>query len=335
MRLGPLKLYEPLRQRTPLVNSDDIDTRAAMWAASVDRGELSDEEKAALEAWLSQDRRHLGAYARARAVFAHFDRARALGTSFDYREFSASAPSNRTARRRWMAAALIAGVAVLVGGILWRVPSAISTAQGEVRLVPLVDGSAVTLNTESKLAVEFSKVERHVELLAGEALFNVAKDRARPFIVRAGNTRVRAVGTSFSVRKISDDNVKVLVREGVVEVTESEGAHVTSVQVSAASQLIAQTRDTGSAVPVPPAQIDRELAWQQGMISLDGRTLREAAEEFARYSPTRIIIEDPSLANRTVTGLFSANNPIGFAHAVQSSLGITVTIDGDTIRLGR
>jgi transmembrane sensor len=214
---------------------------------------------------------------------------------------------------------------------------AITTAQGEVRLVPLVDGSAVTLNTESKLAVEYSKAERHVELLAGEALFNVAKDHARPFIVHAGSTRVRAVGTSFSVRKISDDNVKVLVREGVVEVTEGEGAHVTTLRVGAASEFLAQPQATGPvvAVAVPPAQVDRELAWQQGMISLDGRTLRDAAAEFARYSPTRIVIEDPALADRTVTGLFSANNPVGFAHAVAVSMGLTVSIEADTIRLQR
>jgi transmembrane sensor len=317
------------------VTSEDIDTRAAMWAASVDRGELSAAEKAALEAWLAQDRRHLGAYARARAVFAHFDRARALGTSFDFREFRAHRPAIRRANLLWAAAAMVAGIALFVGITVLRGTGAISTAQGEVRIVPLVDGSAVTLNTKSKLAVEYSKAERHVELLAGEALFNVTKDHARPFIVHAGNTRVRAVGTSFSVRKISEDNVKVLVREGVVEVTEGEGAHVATIRVSAASELLAQPQATGSVVAVPPAQVDRELAWQEGMISLDGRTLREAAMEFARYSPTQIIIDDPDLADRTVTGLFSANNPVGFAHAVASSMGLTVSIEANTIRLAR
>jgi transmembrane sensor len=306
-----------------------------MWAASVDRGELSDAEKAALEAWLAQDRRHLGAYARARAVFAHFDRARALGPSFDYREFRAHRPPIRRARLLWTAAAMVAGIALFVGITVLRATGAITTAQGEVRIVPLVDGSAVTLNTDSKLAVEYSNAERQVELLAGEALFNVAKDRTRPFIVHAGHTRVRAVGTSFSVRKISDDNVKVLVREGVVEVTEGEGAHAASLRVGAASEVIAQPQSAGPVVPVPPAQVDRELAWQQGMISLDGRTLREAAAEFARYSPTQIIIDDPDLAGRTVTGLFSANNPVGFAHAVASSMGLTVSIEANTIRLVR
>jgi transmembrane sensor len=322
-----------MHRKTRLVSSEDIDTRAAMWAASVDRRELSDAEKAALEAWLAQDRRHLGAYARARAVFAHFDRARALGPSFDYREFRAHRPSIWSVRSRWAAAAMVAGIALFVGITVLRGTGAITTAQGEVRIVPLVDGSAVTLNTESKLAVEYSKAERHVELLSGEALFNVAKDHTRPFIVQAGSTRVRAVGTCFSVRRISDDNVKVLVREGVVEVTEGKGAKVAAVRVGAASELLAQPQAAGSVVAVPPAQIDRELAWRQGMISLDGRTLREAAGEFARYSPTQIIIDDPTLADRTVTGLFSANNPVGFARAVAKSMGLTVSIEADIIRI--
>lgn len=315
------------------MTSEDIDTRAAMWAANVDRGELSQAERGALEAWLAEDRRHLGAYGRARAVFVHFDRAKALGTSFDFREFRTHRSSVRRSRLLWAAAATVAAIALFFGVTILRGTGAISTAQGEIRIMPLVDGSAVTLNTESKLAVKYSKAERHVELLAGEALFNVAKDHNRPFIVHAGNTRVRAVGTSFSVRKISDDNVKVLVREGVVEVTEGEGAHIATVLVRAASELILQPQASASVVPVPPAQVDRELAWQQGMISLDGRTLREAAAEFARYSPTQIIIDDPTLADRTVTGLFSANNPAGFAHAVASSMGLTVSIEAGTIRL--
>jgi transmembrane sensor len=315
------------------VTSKDIDTRAASWAARVDRGELSDAEKASLEAWLTQDRRHLGAYARARAVFAHFDRSRALGTSFDYRDFRAKQSVILQKQARWAAAAVLAVAALFIAFIAYRGPGAFSTAQGEIRLVPLLDGSAVTLNTESKLAVKYSKAERHVELIAGEALFNVAKDRSRPFIVHAGSLRVRAVGTSFSVRRMSGDDVKVLVREGVVEVTKWQGDQAATFRVSAASEFVAKSRDAGRAVAMPPAQVDRELAWQQGMISLDGRTLREAAEEFARYSPMRILVEDPAIADRTVTGLFSANNPVGFARAVASSMGLNVSIESDTIRL--
>jgi transmembrane sensor len=308
---------------------------AAKWAARVDRGTLSEQEQRDLDAWLEQDRRHLGAYARARAVTAHFDRARALGTSFDHRQFRE--PPLRRLRgggRSWLAGALAAGVALIAVTWFLRAPSGeFATRQGEVRLVPLADGSAITLNTETRLHVDYSKVERTVDLREGEALFNVAHDRARPFVVHAGDTQIRAVGTSFTVRRLAGEKVKVLVREGVVEVTEDVPVKSTTIRVAALSQAVLQPQTVTAIAPVPAAQIDRELAWQQGMISLDGRTLREAAVEFARYNKIQIIIEDPSIADRTVTGLFSANNPVGFARAVATSMSLKVDVDSNGVRL--
>jgi transmembrane sensor len=312
-----------------------IDASAAKWVARVDRGEMSEQEQRALDAWLAKDRRHLGAYARAKAVVAHFDRAKALGASFDHRQFRE--PLLRRWRRGyipWLAAAVAAGIAAIVVTSTMRVPSGeFVTRQGEIRLLPLADGSAVTLNTETRLDVDYSKAERTVNLREGEALFNVAHDRARPFIVHAGETLIRAVGTSFTVRRLPGEKVTVLVREGVVEVTEEVPVRPITIRVAALSQAVLQPQAAAAIAPVPAAQIDRELAWQQGMISLDGRTLREAAAEFARYSKTPIVIEDPSIADRTVTGLFSANNPVGFARAVATSMNLKVEVDSNRVRL--
>jgi transmembrane sensor len=314
-----------------------IEASAAQWAARVDRGALTEEDLRELEAWLSQDRRHLGAFARVRAVAAHFDRAPALGPSFDHTHFRE--PLRRRllrGRGAWWAGALAAGIAVVAVGLIVRVPSGeFSTQRGEVRLVPLADGSAITLNTETKVDVDYTQAERKVELVTGEALFNVAHDRARPFIVHAGDTHIRAVGTSFTVRRLAGDKVKVLVREGVVEVTQDVPVKPTPIRVVAESQAVLQPLTATAIAPVPAPQIDRELAWQRGMISLDGRTLREAAEEFARYSSTRIIVNDPEIAERTVTGLFSANNPVGFARAVATSMNLKVDVDSSGVRLSR
>jgi len=317
--------------------SRSIEASAAQWAARVDRGALSDAEERELDAWLAQDRRHLGAFARARAVSAHFDRARALGPSFDHTQFGTSLRLRLlSGRGAWWAGALAAGIAVVVVGLNLRAPSGeFTTQRGEVRLVPLADGSAITLNTETQLDVDYTKAERRVELVKGEALFNVAHDRARPFIVHAGDTHIRAVGTSFTVRRLPGEKVKVLVREGVVEVTQDVPVAPAPIRVVAQSEAILRPAAVTAIAPVPAPQIDRELAWQQGMISLDGRTLRQAAEEFARYSNTRIIIDDPSIADRTVTGLFSANNPVGFARAVATSMNLTVDIDSNGVRLSR
>jgi transmembrane sensor len=172
--------------------------------------------------------------------------------------------------------------------------------------------------------VRFTSEERKVELIEGEALFDVAKDSARPFIVEAGDARIRAVGTSFTVRQLRGDEVKVSVREGIVEVARRDAS---AVRVGSNEQLLTRTGARAAATPIANGEIERALAWRSGMISLDGVTLREAADEFARYSDTRIVIEDPEIARRTVTGLFSANNPVGFANAIATSMSLRTRVE--------
>jgi transmembrane sensor len=314
--------------------SNEVDSIAAGWAVRVERGALTAQEKQALEAWLAQDRRHLGAYARARAVDAHFTRAKALGRTFDFRRFLVAKPF--WSYRPW-AAAIIAGstVAVVVIALSLRGAPDLTTRRGEVRLIPLGDGSAVTLNTDTRLGVKYSSAERVVELEEGEALFDVAHDRARPFVVHAGSTSVRAIGTSFSVRRLDGGEVKVLVREGVVEVTQSTSDDRAPIRVSARSQAVLKPHARATIDAIQAPQVDRQLAWREGMISLDGRTLREAAKEFARYGGVRIRIDDPAIADRTVTGLFLANNPAGFARAVATSMNLQISERGDEVSLSR
>jgi transmembrane sensor len=128
-------------------------------------------------------------------------------------------------RRRFLAAASCALVLVIAGAVWWqseRFP-AYATDIGERRSLTLADGSTVDLNARSKLRVEFSGAERRVELLDGQALFQVAKDKDRPFIVRSGDATVRAVGTQFDVyHKAGGTTVTVL--EGRVAVYST--AHV-------------------------------------------------------------------------------------------------------------
>lgn len=314
-------------------SSADIDAAAAAWAARVDRGPLSDEDQAALEAWAAQDPRRAGAYAKARAVSAHLDRARALGA-----DFAPSAhPAARAAdRRRLLATGGMLAAASAVGAVGYSaltLKGRVTTGKGDIRRAPLGDGSAVTLNTDTAIRTAFDGKIRRVDLLRGEALFDVAKDPVRPFVVVAADVRVRAVGTSFTVRAHADGQVGVIVREGVVEVW--RGAEGKPVRLAAEHAV--QVASLGDLTPkvVGAAAVDRAMAWRQGQIDLDGLTLGQAADEFARYSDRRIVIDDPTVARLKVTGLFSASDPDGFARAAALSLGLRATTQGNGVRLDR
>lgn len=314
-------------------SSADIDAAAAAWAARVDSGPLSDPDQIELETWAAADPRHAGAYAKALAVSAHLDRARALGPDFA----PAAHPAAKAVdRRRLLASSGMLVAASVIGAVGYgamALRGRVTTAKGDIRRAPLADGSAVTLNTNTAIRAAFSDQLRRVELLRGEALFDVAKDPARPFVVVAGDVRVRAVGTSFTVRTHADGQVSVIVCEGVVDVW--RGAAGRPVRLAAAHAVEVASAGALVATPVGPAAVDRALAWRQGQIDLDGLTLGEAAAEFARYSDRRIVIDDPQAASLKMTGLFSASDPDGFARAAALSLGLTATLDADGVRLKR
>lgn len=132
-------------------------------------------------------------------------------------------------RRRIIAAAACLFVATIAAAFWWqdRHYPRYSTDVGERRSLTLADGSTVDLDARSSIRVEFSSAERRIELLDGQALFQVAKNRQRPFVVRSGEATARAVGTEFSVyRRSSGTTITVL--EGRVAVytgTEDAPAH--------------------------------------------------------------------------------------------------------------
>lgn len=332
-------------------SSDEIDAVAADWAARVDRAALSRIEQADLDRWLAADSRRFGAYAKARAVFAHARRARALGPNFDHEQFAAAVgpfamapaplPHDVPSRRRFLAVggAAAAGVALTAGLLFSNRAVRFATDLGEVRAVPLADGSTVTLNTNSRIAVNFTDESRSIRLLSGEALFDVAKDRARPFVVEAGDTQVRAVGTSFTVSRLDRRPTAVLVREGVVEVSRGGGMVAPGaplIRLEANTRAIAAMGGTAMATnAVSPTQVVRELAWREGMLSFEDMRLDQAAAEFARYSDTHIVITDPAIAAQTVTGLFAARNPTGFAETVATVLDLRAEAGPGVVALRR
>jgi transmembrane sensor len=317
-----------------------IDAEAADWAARIDREPLSPEQEHAFQAWVSADPRALGAYGRMRALALATERARALGPDFDPAAFAPAASLHSPSRRTLLQAGGAIAAIVLFGlGGTWEVlrhRGRFSTGKGETKVVALKDGSVVTLNTASEIVVNFSDKLRSVELVRGEALFDVAKNRARPFVVAAGDTSVRVVGTSFSVSRFDAAPVRVLVREGIVEVFKPTAADVRPIRISANTLAVAPPDNADIAArSVPVVQVHRAMAWREGQIAFEGETLAQAAAEFSRYSDTRIIIDDPALAREEIAGLFKATDPVGFAHTIAISLNAHVGVGEGEVRLTR
>ena len=316
-------------------SSEQIDRQAAEWAAKLEGGDLTPEQLGAFDAWLAADIRHLGAYARVESALVRLERLRAVGAGTLREKTPQLAPA--WTRRRMVltgsAAACLAAAGFVGVSVFNRQPQrAFSTAIGETRIVPLPDGSMVTLNTDSDMAVNFTESVRRIRLVRGEAFFKVAKNKARPFIVDVNSTEVRAVGTSFTVCALPQRPIQILVQEGVVEVTRTGVLGARPIRAAAETQTVVPLRAPIVTRQVPSPQIARNLAWRYGRIALENETLEDAAVEFGRYSNTRIVV-DPAVANRTVTGRFASNDPVGFAKAAASVLNLHVEVGAEEVRI--
>jgi transmembrane sensor len=315
---------------TARISSKEVYDQAASWAARLDAGPLPSGEQANLEAWLDADIRHYGALAQAQALLVPTHEP--VSTQM--------AEPIQSGRRAFVLGGSIAAGLAIAAGVATYVSRAWNegryrTQIGEMRVIPLDDGSVVSLNTNSEIVVRYSQSRRDIELIRGEALFDVAKNKRRPFIVKAGTTQVRAVGTSFSVKALADRPVQVLVREGVVEVKREDVPVAPAVLVASNNRAVAPLDSPIVANPVATAEVGRALAWRVGRIAFHGEPLGQAAAEFARYSPLHIQIDDPEVANKKVIGLFVSTDPVGFANAVAVSLDLHADIHGEQIRLSR
>jgi transmembrane sensor len=316
--------------------SQQVDDQAARWAAIRDLG-LTPAQQEEFALWLKSDKRHLGAYARAEGSLIRVERTHGWARNISS-TLTAVKPTKLTRRRLVLAGGAAASVAAagVFGGALWNGTreQSISTGKGEVREVLLTDGSIVKLNTNSKVVVRYTSAVRMIHLLEGEALFDVAKNKKWPFIVQANDTLVRAVGTSFTVSMLPQSPVRVLVKEGVVELKRANASVSAPVRVSANNQAIVPQGAPITAMPVAEAKLARNLAWEFGRLAFDDQTLQDAADEYARYSDIQIVV-DPAVANRTITGSFMSNDPVGFAKTAASALALQVEVSGREVRIFR
>lgn len=341
------------------MDSEKIETEAAEWLARQDGGRWSEADEAAFAAWQEQSTAHRVAVIRLRTVWQRADRLQALGAGVPRGEIPAprqwrlsgfpdraTSPgglvSNSDRPSRFQVrppAAIAATILVMFATALgWyslgRNANSYSTAIGSMEMVPLADGSRITLNTASAMRVELSPTERRVRLDHGEAFFEVASDPARPFVVHAGNKQIVAVGTKFSVLN-SKGTVRVVVTEGLVEVTVAERTtQGPPTPVGAGS--IAQAGAFGVVVQrLSVADAVSSLSWRSGYIALRDTPLADAVAEFNRYNEKQIVIADPELGDLRVGGNVRTTNVIAFVHVLEQGFPVRATDLGDRIILQR
>ncbi|MBY8823358.1 FecR family protein [Sphingomonas colocasiae] len=314
-----------------MASSETDEETAASWAVRLDGGPLEAVDQEALDQWLAADERRAGALLRAEAALAYLDRGRALGAGEEHE-------SKARPARFWKPLVATGSLAATIALAFLLVPASpadrieIATAIGEIRRVPLADGSVASVNTDSDVEIEMSDDQRRISLKHGEAWFQVAHDRTRPFLVEAGTVRVQAVGTAFSVRRTAS-GAEILVTEGVVEAWSQGGDG--RVRISAGNRGFVPEGSVGVKVTPAPGGIDRALAWRTGELALDGESLGFAAGELNRYNRRAIVIDNPALGREPLVGYFRVDQPEAFARAVASTLGARVRVEGEAIHLDR
>jgi transmembrane sensor len=232
---------------------------------------------------------------------------------------------------RVAAVAIVAVAAMAIGLYVRLSPQRVETAVGEQRSVVLSDGSLVTLNTSSSIEVRMERDRRIVQLLAGEALFAVAHDAARPFEVMTGNTTVRAIGTQFNVDRRPASTTVTVVEGRVAVITradENQSAQPSPLPLEAGEQLTLAPRSARHAVRTDVATA---IAWTQRKLVFEHRHLGEVAEEFNRYNRQIIEIRSAELREQEVTGVFQANDPASFLTFVAGFPGVTIERSADRV----
>jgi transmembrane sensor len=253
---------------------------------------------------------------------------------------AAPARSRDPSPRRRALMLLVAGLATLcITALLISVresPDHYRTMVGEQRSVLLEDGSIVTLNTASEIAVDYGEQRRFIRMVSGEALFTVAHDEQRPFDVAAGSVVVRAVGTQFNVDRRAD-RTTVTVMEGKVRVSsqmssshgEASGSSEPPApldELVVAAQRVVVT-ESGIGRPEQVRNVAPVTAWVQRQLVFENRPLSEVTAEFNRYNRRHIVIESAALRERQVTGVFQANDAASFLAFISGIPGVSVGMD--------
>jgi transmembrane sensor len=335
----------------------DIEETASEWLIRRDSGQWIEADTARFEQWLGASTLNRVTFLRLELAWEESARLKALGAGVagdlpppagqwnigspffrrrkNDREGSGlrglRALSTFSGKRLAAAASVLLTVAVCFGAFQFQPEPGerFTTRIGGLEKVPMMDGSKITLNTNSDLSVALTDHERRIDLQQGEAFFEVAHDPDRPFIVEVGGKRVVAVGTKFSVRR-NGQSLEVVVTEGKVRMEQGAAGAVFLV-----AGEIALSNEAGLMVQRGSvAEAETRLSWRDGVLSFRDLPLAEAVAEFNRYNVRRITIADARVAAMRVEGNFRPTNVDAFVRLLENGFPIRASVDDDHIVLG-
>jgi len=348
MRIGPLNA-----KTHPAVVAE-----ASAWFIEFRAGDVTGDARLRFIEWLRRSPEHIQAYLEVSGVWAELPTSDPNGkidlaaliararSEADVIELCADTPVSAPRQPRpqhlrgWRGprrALLAMAVLAVLGSVVvrfWASAFADSyvTGIGEQRTIQLADGSTVELNARSRIQVRLSDSQRDVMLLDGQALFRVAKDKQRPFVVHAGDAQVRAVGTEFDVYKKQVATV-VTVVEGRVEASDPSGnSGAAPVILSAGQQLT-----VGPHTMPKPTATDTAVAtaWVQKRLMFEETPLSDVAEEFNRYNRRPLTIDDRELRGVKISGVYSSTDPLSLINFLRSQNSIQVIESENQVRIVR
>ena len=334
-----------------LPNQDKVHTEASEWLAKLDRG-LTADERVALQRWLVESRENRTLLFNMAELWDKMDSLSRLSDLFP------DVSGERLPAWRY---GLAAAASVFVVGVLafWGLPERperagqvppqvraeraqpspgdfsdiYETSVGEHSSVNLPDGTAVILNTNSLIRVNYTGAERYIVLSRGEAHFTIAEDTNRPLTVRAGNRFIRAVGTAFNVEIGKHNIVEIIVTEGKVVIVEQTASGKTgnasgvirmaqdAPVISEGEAAVLDSRDA-QVRKIAPEQVAVDLSWREGNLIFQGETLEEAIDEISRYTSVEFEILDDRIRAVRVAGLFKAGDINGLLLTLQENFQI-------------
>lgn len=316
---------------------------AAGWFARLQGEAATGDDWLAFERWLGVAPAHARAYERLERLWVELDDADVVR---EPGEAAARAKRRRLprhagarpSRRAWLGAgAVAAGLALAAAGMgFW--PSAdgvgqiYRTAPGETRDVTLADGTRIRLNAASQISVNLGRDARRVQMADAEAVFDVAHDARRPFLITVGDRQVRVVGTQFNLRH-RDGRVELTVRRGIVEVRPTGEPQAPPTRVTVGEELAHVEGQALQTVTV--ADADAAFAWTNGQLIYRDQPLSDVAGDLSRRFATPVRVADAQTATLRFTGVLVTDNEADVLRRLQAFVPVKVEQDGGAVVLRR